>query len=444
MESNRILDNLAAIKERVKRICDEYGLYGTAVLYPECNFEGIERNRLYIVAGTTPEYGEDPPGKNIIPKEIVQRIGRNEQLFYPGAWAVDITDGHDMTVYEDLVDYCKQAEFLSVIYSDHGLSMPEKIRFSEVEQLQTYDSASSDLSNPFEVREKCQKDLKWFFRRERSHGFRRKWLDYFRSDKFPDDKGPVARILGYLRRNKPEIPLKQLLEINGDIDKLEMQEFEYKLFAEFMQQCYPEVSYSVGNKEIINHGVDRPGHPPLMGVRRITSEEFAVIRKERFAEEGWECLMDVKPSYWEFRNVYFKDIDEPQIAAAYQAVTLQYAQPNDLYELQRHGELALTKFPVTDFMNFVSLAKTNGFRFYIDKLGQFEKPSLDSVTVIFNKKQEELLEDIKARMVSDKITGSHLVDFENRIPLETRISNAQHLPEQEGRPRRSIMNEPEL
>ncbi len=444
MESSMVPDNLDAVKQRVSHICNEYGLYGTAISHSECDFNGIKRNRIYIIAGPSPDYANDPPGDNINPKEIVQRIGRNEQLFYPGSWAVDITDEHDITVYEKLIDYCRHTEFLSVLYSSHGLELPEKIRLSEIVQLDTYETTRTDFDNPFEVRERCRKDLEWFFRRERSHGIRRKWLDYFRSDKFQDDKGPVTKIFGFLRRNKSAIPLEQLLEVNGDIKKLEMQEYEFKLFAEFMQQCYPEVSYSVGDKDIVNHGLDRPGRPPLMGVRRITSEEYAVICKDRFAEEGWDCLLDVKPSYWEFRDVYFKEIDEPQIAAAYQAVTLQYARPDDLSDLQRHGELELTKISASDFMNFVSLAKANNFRFYIDKLGQFDKPSLDFVNVVFNKQQKEMLVSITNRMISDKVKGSHLVDCDVCPPLEERISNARHLPDREAKIHRSITNEQEL
>lgn len=444
MGSGKVPDNLNAIKHRVQHICTEYGLYGSAFSHKECDFNGIKRDRIYIVAGPSPEFGKDIPGEYVVPKDIVQRIGRNEQLFYPYAWAVDITDGHEMSVYEDLVDYCRRTEFLSVIYSSHGLSLPEKIRISEVEQLQSFETASNDLSNPFEVREKCRKDLEWFFRRERSHGLRRKWLDYFRSDKFQDDKGPLTKIIGFLKRNNSTVPLEQLLEVNTDIKKLEMQEFEFKLFNDFMKQCYPEVSYSVGDKDVVNHGLDHPRRSPLMGTRRITYEEFAVIRKERFADEGWTCLSDVKPSYWEFRDIYFKEVDEPQIAAAYQTITLQYAQPNDLSELQRYGELDVARISITDFMNFVSLAKANDLRFYIDKVGQFAEPSLDYVNVVFNKRQQELLTNVTNRMMSDKITGSHLVNPEYHLPLEERISNARHLPGKGTRSHRSISNEQEL
>lgn len=142
------------------------------------------------------------------------------------------------------------------------------------------------------------------------------------------------------------------MEFNSDIKKLEMQEHEYKLWSDYLAKHYPEVTYVEGDKDVVNHGVDKPGDEPLKPFgRRITGEEFAVIRKERFAEEGWDCLADVKPSYWEFRDVYYKEADAALVAEAYHAVTLQYAKPDDLSTLMCNGPIEMMDISCSDLMN---------------------------------------------------------------------------------------------
>ena len=45
---------LQQMRENVKRICAEYGLYGTVCYYQPSRFEHSDCNGMYIVAGTDP------------------------------------------------------------------------------------------------------------------------------------------------------------------------------------------------------------------------------------------------------------------------------------------------------------------------------------------------------------------------------------------------------
>lgn len=426
MEFQRMRDN-------VKSICAEYGLYGNVYQYQPSRFENSDCNGIYIVAGTDPALAQDTLPHKLRPDAIERRAGQSELLFYPHAWAMNLSEQDDhMHAIDKLVDYCKKTELLTSMYADYDLPVPEKIRYSEIETLRKYNNAVLDPNMSREGRAKLKKDMDWFFKREKSTGFRRRWLDYFRSDKFPDDAGPLVKIRGYFKRNSAVVPLSRLMEINGDVQKLQMQEFEYPLFLKFLEECFPDVTVAVGKKDIVNNGVDKPGKTaiPSQG-RRITSEEYACIMKDRFAEEGWACVEDVNVSYWEYRDVYYKEIDAPHIATAYQAITLPYAKDDDLGELKRRGNIEMIDISTANpdnFKNFVSLAKAQGVRFFIDKHGAFGKPSLDKIHVIYNTSQRDLVQNIAVQIINDKVSYSHLVGHSAQMALEEKIHAAELSP----------------
>lgn len=90
-------------------------------------------------------------------------------------------------------------------YMVHGYA-PDSLLDSEVYQLINHrNRAYSPFTSPA-MKQKCREDLDWFFRREKStSSFRQRWLRYFRSEKFPHDKGPLAKLMGYFRRDQSEL-----------------------------------------------------------------------------------------------------------------------------------------------------------------------------------------------------------------------------------------------
>ena len=414
----------------IKKICEKHGVYGNVIYYEPSPIAGSDRNRLYIIAGLDPAIGNDPPPEWLKPDEIIRRNERNSKLFYSDIWAFDLFENkNDMQAQIELVEYCKTAEFLNKIYSDYDLPVPSKIRLSEISRLSDYYSILDDPTTNTAAKNVCQTALNRIFKREKSENkFQKNWLEYYRSEKYPDGKGPISKISGYFNRNKNTLDLSRQMEVNGDVHKLQMQEHEYKLFSKFMTDCYPDVSFSASDITVVNHGfTNSPKDSANLFGRAITGEEFAVIRKERFATEGFEALANVRPAYWEFRDVYYKACDEPLIASAYNSITLTYAKCNSLLELKERGELKLEKIPISDFMNFVSLSKANDLRFYIDNLGDYAIPSLEFVNVIYNASQEAKLKGITERMVNDKVEYSHIVGV-SRPALTSVIDSIQSMP----------------
>lgn len=393
----------------VRWVCRQYGLFGNIFDYTPSSIPGGNRNRFYIVAGIYPELEEDQVPKWLYPEDIIRKQNQNKKLFYPNIWTFDMTTApNDVCALEQLVEYLKRAEFLKVIYAEYAVELPEKLRVSEINQLIYFRDMSHNPQLDAKTLKKCRSDLKWFFKREKCKGFRRRWLDYFRSEKFPDDKGPVAKIKGYFKRDSQITSIELLFKVNDSIRKLEMQECEYRRFAKWMKDLYPHVTYAISNISKVDHGgAGNPVETHAAIGKRVTQEEFAEIRKERFAAEGWAALENLVPVYWEFREVYYKACDEPLIASVYNAITLEYARCTPLDDM--YGNRLLLSVPLEDFMNFVSLAKANKVKFYIDNLGDYAIPSLVDVHVVYCEHQSETIYGIMERLVNDKVSGSHII-----------------------------------
>lgn len=437
MEHNDTQVNNSRAGEYIRNVCSEYGMHGNIFYYQPCSLTESDRNRVFIVAGDSPDLHSANMPSWVNPERILRRAEQNNKLFYPKIWAFDLSGpGNEMKATEELVEYLKIAEFVKNIYAQYGLEPPEKLRVSEVSQLIDFHDMANNPNFNEKIRSKCEKDLKWFFKREKSKGIRRKWLEYFRSEHFPDDKGPIAKLLGYFRQNQQRTSIKQLTEVTEDVHKLEMQEHEYKLFTRLLGKLYPDVMYAADDKEIVNHGgVNNPRDTHEALGRRVTGEEYAVIRRDRFAEEGWDALKDLKEAYWEFRDVYFKACDEPLIAAVYNSIRLQYAKCDPLAEL--HEPVHMIDVSVTDFMNFVSLAKANNLHFYIDN-GDFGTPSLETVHVIYSEYQSEKLRGILDRMMNDKVKFSHVLEGTSHPALSHMIQDMEHLRQSNNKPEHII------
>lgn len=429
--------NPSFVKE-VQSLCHGYGLYGNVIYHNPSPFAESDCNRVFVVAGYDPEIEQDPLPPNLQPDDIIRRNERNKKVFCPGSWAYDLSENSDsMQAIQELDNYCSMAAFVQEIYAGYDLPAPEKIRFSRLSQLNDFVKGLNNPKVNSAARDKYQEGLDWYFKKEKSHTpLQKQWNDYFLSDRFPDDEGPIGRIMGFLNRKNNVISLEQLMDVNGDVNTLHMEEHEYQEFAKFMKDVYPDVLYAISEVEIVDHGIPKPSqrNTEAFGML-VTGEDFAVILKERFAEEGYEAIQNLKPMYWEYRDVHYKEIDEPLIARAYNSIRLAYAKPNDLMDLTERGPVCLKKIPYADFMNFVSLAKANNLRFYIDNRGEYAVPSLKTVNVLFNEYQKEKMHAITNRLMSEKgETARKYYTQEFSVPGKSLNSKIHAIEEQPKQP----------
>lgn len=406
---------------QIQEICAQRGLYANVVNYSPSPIPGSNRNRTYIIAGPDPDIARDPlPARYDLP-ELLHRNKRTEGLFYTDAWVYDLSGGNDLKAIKELTDYCRNTEFMFTVSSEFHASLPQKLWLSEISQLSNaYDYYQRTLDLP--ENKSFKRRLEWFFKRENSKSqLRRAWLDYFRSDKFPHGFNPITKILGFIKRKSPEVSLDQLMAANSDIQRYDMTDYQYKLFRKYMQECHPEVTYSVSEPEIVDHGgvgtKDTTTDPPT---KRVTQEEYDSIRHKFFDTEGWDCVRDLKPVYWIFRKIYYKEEDEPVIASVFRDITLQYAKCDSEQEITRNGNFGLQSIPSSSFMMFAGYAKFSGLQFYIDNRGTYAVPSLDNVNILYKKDQQELLNRVLNEMVNFQIEYTENYD-RNRQSLNHMI-----------------------
>lgn len=423
----------AASDANVKNLCAEYGLWGAKFIKtnPYTKTEDV-----YIIAGLN-----DLSAESIDPEKIINRSEQNTNLFYPYSFAVKVDNKNSLLVLEELIEYCKEAEFISTIYKEFNVPLPEKIRFSELYYLKDFNEGRYNDKLPPDMRNKYLIGLQNYFRDESKTSKRYKeWRDYCRSEKYDEKASKTQRLNGYLKKSDPETDLHLLFAANGGVKKVEMQEHEYRKFREFMMDCYPDVTYHVSEKTIVDHGlIDRNNDDINVAIdtpwgRCVTGQKFAEILEKRFADEGFDPISMYVPSYWEYRNVFYKACDEKAVASAYNSIRLAYAKCDSLQDINDIGDPVLIDIPLLDFMNFVGLAKEIGLHFYIDNRGAFATPSLEQIHVVYPDTEHRLLDSVLRRMLQHKFENSHAVapeqrEFAPKAPLSMRIEEASAIKE---------------
>lgn len=409
--------------DQIQSICHSFGLYGNIVFYQASPVSSSTSNKLYLIAGRDPNIEATILPADFEPEYFLRRNLRNERVIYTDYFVCELgSDCNYMGTMEKLIEYCKYTEFLTSIYKRFRLEPPTRLRRFEIRQLMdARENQRAELSD--RIWQRSTDALNRFFEKERKQGLHKEWMSFFRSEKYPDDGNVLDKARAFRNRNSPVIPLEQLMACTSQVHTLEMQEHEYRRFAEYMSSKLPFVPYAVSEKVIIDNeaGPTDPALEATLG-KRITGEAFDQIVEERFAEESWSSISQYRPCYFEVRKVSFAAVDEPYVASAFQDASLRYARCDTLYTIeQRGGSFRLVSIPKEDFMNFVSLAKANLLPFHIDVRGSFETPSLKKVHVIYSSLDEALLQDILNRIVGEKTVYSHLVPEDERQPLQTLI-----------------------
>ena len=169
----------------------------------------------YIVAGLG--HFPDISANGVTPKSIEKQSARNENLFYPKAFAQEISADNTDTVIDDLTLYCQRAEIIAALYREHNCEIPDVMCFGEMSNLISFNDSASNPAYDYVLRGEYLRLIDRFFENEakiaRSRGHRER-MEYVRSDRY---NGPLDRFrkdLSYYRlKGKQEIPLPLLQHV---------------------------------------------------------------------------------------------------------------------------------------------------------------------------------------------------------------------------------------
>lgn len=396
-----LAENLRLINS-YQKLARDYGLYVKKVQMAQPGAEAKE----FLV------FSLSPIKDNVNPVAIINRNKRNNNIFYPENFAVELHSENPLLTWERISSYVGYAEFMYELYEQFDTPLPKAIRIDELSSLANFYSKATNPKFDEETRLDYLKGLREFFKDENPKSkFKKEWQEFYRSELYDSDKSFLQNFFAFLKRDEPETSLDTLVESNGDLRKVYMPEHHYKAFREIIKERYPDVKYSVGDKQVIDKGiiVDPETNMPVETPygKTITKEEYDNIIEERFADEGHACLDGLTPSYFEGRNVLYKVSDENIIASVAQEVSFRWAKCADLNTLKQNGDLNYVAIPTGHMMNFYVAMKDAGIPIYIDYDAN-SQPNLETVRVVYNSYNEDTVRNILIGLAMAQVNLAHI------------------------------------
>lgn len=433
MSDKRLTSDRNELEAYCNDACKGYGVSCRVFSKNKYVFSDVKEQYLVFGVNGVPEH------LNV--KDIYVRNERSNVLFYPDYHVIKIDENVSaLGLVEDAVSYCKTVEFLKKLYAEHGLPLPKVLRGDEIGGLKEYNSIRNNKSLSSEVRAKAEKGLKKFFKQEKTKSkYLQSWRNFSRTDKFDRKASRLKMFSDFSKRNSQITTVDLLHETNDDLKTTVINEHEFVKFKETMQQLYPEVLYAVSKVEVQNEGFDvkanqnTPVHKMKSGPlgKLVTYEAFCEEREKRFATEGYAAINDLNPAYYETRQLTYKEIDEPFVASVLNSIRFAYAKSDCLQnvKIQDVDMFSFIDVPVEDMMNFVSLAKANKVPFYLDCFGKFGKANFETLRIVYNPLQDDIMKSIVSRMIDEKFKLSHIVTSldAQTMSLDRQINQANHL-----------------
>ena len=424
---SNLVKNLPTSPYDFKNICHRFGLNSEVINY-HFNNPNIKNSGYYLVVSM------DQINPDVNPASIVEKQDRNQLVFYPNQFAINLSKTNIYSVFDQVMDYCRNAELISALCAEFDSPIPEKIRVDELDFLIDCNNGRNDTNLPSDTRNDYYRNVKNIVEssKKKFKGFQKKLVQQYQDGLYDDKSGKLMNFFKSSKWDNANVPLDVLIKLSGNVKKIEMKEHEYQKFLTFMKDCYHDIMFSSGEKVVADHGMINPedNQNPKMtkewGIT-VTYERYMQIIEERFATMGYEEILKYRPSYFEFRDVYYTASDESIIASVYNSIAYQFAHCDSFGTIKHRGDISISKVPANYFMNFVIDAKKNGIPFYIDNRGEFATPSFEEVTVVYNTFNEDNVNYILNSIVYDNIEHHSLSDEQRQkyLSLKQQINNAE-------------------
>ena len=403
MSSNKLLVN------NYEKLAQEYGLFSKQVMVYGPTNKGVP----YLV------FSLNPVDDKVNPVEIINRNKRNPNLFYLDDFAVCLSGDNPLITLSNVVEYLSYTEFMYELYEQFNTELPKVIRIDELEELVNFYNGQYNVDFDDELRTHYAQSVKEFFKKENDKGkFSKAWQKFYRSELFDEEKSFSRNFLTYLKKSEPEIDIEALLESGNEIRKVYVPEHRYKEFRETIKSDFPDIKYYVSDKKVKDKGliVD-----PDTGRRVdsqygvcVTDEEYDKIFEKSFSSEGFGCIEDLNPSYFEGRNVYYKSSDENIIASVLNNICFRWAKCFSLKELEARGPLEMVDIPSKQMKNFYVSMRRYNIPFHIDN-DVNRNPNFKVSHILYNASDREMVTNIVAGLAIANMSLAH-VD----IPEETK------------------------
>lgn len=378
-------------------------------------------------------FGINPIPDDVNPVEIINRNKRNENIFYPENFAIALYDENPLVVWERITIYLAYAEFMCSLYEQFDTPLPEAIRSDELMELKNFYCNQNNPAFDMETRNNYADGIREFFKNERTKSkFSKEWKKFYRSEMYDENKSFAKNFITFLKRNEPETNLDVLLESNSNLKKVYISEHHYKEFHEIIKKNYPNLKYSVSDLKVVDKGliVDPDTKEAVLTQfgKTVTQEEYDKICEERFYIDGFACLDNLTPSYFEGRDLFYKASDENIIASVANNIAFRWVKCVSLEFLQKKGKVDCIDIPVSQMKNFFVTMKQYDIPFSIDNSVD-RKPNFETLHILYNTADYEKIKKIIAGLTLAQMSLAHVsigdVSFQIDInKVDSLITNA--------------------
>ena len=395
------LSNDLELVNSYQKLARDYGLFAKKVYMAQPGSEAKE----YLV------FSISPIKDDVNPVAIINRNNRNNKIFYPENFAIEMHAGNPLLAWEKISRYVAYAELICDAYNQFGTSLPKAIRMDELLELANFYCKANSTSFDEETRKDYWKGLRDFFKDENPKSkFKKEWLAFYRSELYDADKSFLQNLGAFMKRHEPETSLDNLIESSGDLKKVYMPEHHYKKFREIIKERYPGVKYSVSEKRVVDKGLivdpdtNRAVDTPYG--KTITEEEYDKIIEERFAIEGFACLDGLTPSYFEGRDIMYKASDENIVAAVSHEVAYRWAKCPSLETIKQRGALSSVDIPVGHLRSFYCEMMDADIPIYIDS-DVNSQPNFETVRIIYSERDDRVVHNILVGLAMAQVNLAH-------------------------------------
>ena len=361
--------------ERMRNVTNYGARYGVAAAVIDYHAnEKRPDSGYFIVAGLGqfPNIGPD----GMTPKDIQEYWERNGDLCYPYAFAREITQDNIDTVIDSFNGFCQNMEVISALYKQYDCPVPPVMRTSEVGGLVDLNREANNPDRLWSVRACYEKELDRFFANEKKiqkNAGHKEYMEFYRSDRSDTAEPDGKKGLTYYKlKGQQEIPLGLLIKTGASVARACIPE---ELFQDMRKtlKYSPYVIYSVGKLHKYDMGrIEGPNDP-------------------------WKN----EQRYFEYRDIYFKKVDEPEVASAY--IRAKYVDVDTRDSISRDAKItapALSGRPVARYISpraidaFIKTAQMNNLQFTFDYHGILLEPSFDKIPVMVAKQDAAALDYI--------------------------------------------------
>ena len=335
--------------------------------------EGVADSGVYLVASLNDVRNWDFDNKS--PADIQRKIEGNPYSFYPYEFAIKVTDEDPMVVVDKLAEYCKKAEMLRVYFTLENVEVPHKIKIGDYGYIKAFFDNSRDKKISHEMAAYSADRAKQYIKDLKSN-----------NDKPMKFKNKDEEILYFMREYK-------------HVSMHTIEEEDVHDFINFLKSYYPDLEYVMSDKIVVDTG---------LGVEKC----------------GWNPYGEAVSGKMEAREFYYKAVDDAAIQAALNyTLVSKYLKPISLADVSKDGPVYCVQVPSRFISDFDQYCGSVNVKYAVDH-GYYDKPDRDSIPVIVNAKNSEVV-DMILNEICTSVAKEHYVPMYERELYQDKIKEKE-------------------